>query len=205
MKEEEIYFFAKNRISAAVILVYYTLRQLCADDNKVPTHNILQDYLPLTTSGTISKSLAKLLQCGAIVMIKKNNNHKNKEIFFPVWEKDVKLKILEKTNERKTMCSQSTKKLLPLKCGIYKVTTLGGIYIGQSKDLYKRWKSHKASIKNGTHRYFKGNSDEYCFEVLEECKISKLRIKENLWAQRLIDQGKKIININNFTLLEENK
>ena len=52
------------------------------------------------------------------------------------------------------------------------------------------------------HPYFKKQEiGQVSYEILEECKMSELGIKENLWAQRLKDKDLKIANEENFTLI----
>ena len=74
-------------------------------------------------------------------------------------------------------------------CGIYKITNLvnGKVYIGQSVDIYKRWKSHKWSSYNKNcsdydnilHRAFrKYGEDKFSFEIIEECSEEELNEKE---------------------------
>lgn len=66
-----------------------------------------------------------------------------------------------------------------IKCGIYKITNpIGRIYIGQSKDITKRWLQYqnyncKNQIKlyNSLKKYGHIN---HKFEVIEECKINEL-------------------------------
>lgn len=69
--------------------------------------------------------------------------------------------------------------------GIYKITNLvnGLVYIGQSKDVDNRLKSH-ASCSTNTHlrnsilRYGK---DNFSFECIEECEISALNERERYY------------------------
>ena len=73
--------------------------------------------------------------------------------------------------------------------GIYKITNLKNnmVYIGQSRDIYNRWKSHKRCDK-----LEKFNSQLYAdfqtmglnyfkFEIIERCNESELDEKERYW------------------------
>lgn len=73
--------------------------------------------------------------------------------------------------------------------GIYKITNKlnGHCYIGQSKDINKRWNNHKAASGNPKdasydyplYRAFrKYGIDNFTFEILEECQISELNERE---------------------------
>lgn len=76
--------------------------------------------------------------------------------------------------------------------GIYKITNLinGKSYIGQSVDIYRRWKQEKDESKNiNSHGYDyplmrafrKYGIDNFEFEILEECNIESLNEKEIYW------------------------
>lgn len=69
--------------------------------------------------------------------------------------------------------------------GIYKITNLqnGHCYIGQSVDIARRWSEHKTNSKGGCKyplylAFQKYGLDNFSFEVLEECKIEELDLKE---------------------------
>lgn len=72
--------------------------------------------------------------------------------------------------------------------GIYKITSITGrIYIGQSRDIIRRFKSYN-KFSGGNkyqirlHRSFlKHGVNSHIFEILEECEISKLNIRERYW------------------------
>ena len=92
-----------------------------------------------------------------------------------------------------------------IKCGIYKITNQvnGKVYIGQSVNIFKRWKDHK-------QKPFQENSEEYnyplyqaireeglenfTFEILEECSPEDLNQKEigyiSLYESYPPDKGK---------------
>lgn len=72
-------------------------------------------------------------------------------------------------------------------CGIYCIENLinGKKYIGQSNNIYKRWKSHIKELNNNCHcnNYFqkawnKYGEDNFYFNVLENCKENELNEKE---------------------------
>lgn len=76
--------------------------------------------------------------------------------------------------------------------GIYKITNKinGNSYIGQSKDMIKRWQTHKRdyekqhlySYKYPIYRAFrKYGIDNFTFEILEECLADDLNEKEKYW------------------------
>lgn len=71
--------------------------------------------------------------------------------------------------------------------GIYKITNNlnGKSYIGQSVDIKRRWNEHKRNIgsnKNPMYLDFeKYGLDNFSFEILEECEITKLDEREIYW------------------------
>lgn len=78
--------------------------------------------------------------------------------------------------------------------GIYKITNRinGKIYIGQSRDIKTRWKSHQYIAFRSTGAGYnyplyvdmrKYGLDAFDFEVLEECLIEDLNEKERYWIQ----------------------
>lgn len=77
-------------------------------------------------------------------------------------------------------------------CGIYKITNLinGKIYIGKSIDIQRRFRSHinesldenKPSYHHTIHRAMrKYGSDNFSFDILEECAEDKLNEREMYW------------------------
>lgn len=79
----------------------------------------------------------------------------------------------------------------PEKTGIYKITNLldGKVYIGQAVKIGARWKEHVkkgigADTPNRNKLYpamLKDGVENFTFEVLEECPIEDLDIKEKFW------------------------
>jgi len=79
--------------------------------------------------------------------------------------------------------------------GIYLITNMinGKMYVGQSKNIYNRFKSHKASAfsENVKRHYLlyrsirKYGLENFRFEVLEECKPELLLEREQYWYNML--------------------
>jgi group I intron endonuclease len=69
--------------------------------------------------------------------------------------------------------------------GIYKITSpTNRIYIGQSNDIEKRWKSYlkNSKVQVKLHRSFlKYGIENHIFEVVEECSIELLNERERCW------------------------
>ena len=75
-------------------------------------------------------------------------------------------------------------------CGIYKITNLvnGKVYIGQSQDIYSRWKEHKyARNKRECFALYgafkKYGLDNFSFEIVEECSRDMLNDREDYWQE----------------------
>lgn len=72
--------------------------------------------------------------------------------------------------------------------GIYKITNPNGkIYIGQAKDIYKRWKTNYYCLgcKSQTKLYYslkKYGPENHKFEVVEECLFEQLDEREIYWG-----------------------
>ena len=78
--------------------------------------------------------------------------------------------------------------------GIYKFTNLinGKIYVGQSRNIERRYKDHLNRAKNNfasnneyntlIHKAIrKYGVENFSFEILEECSIKELNNKEEYW------------------------
>lgn len=71
-------------------------------------------------------------------------------------------------------------------CGIYKITNImnGHVYIGQSREIHKRWIEHKTTFKSktkGTILYKamqKYGFENFVFEIIEECQPKDLDKRE---------------------------
>jgi group I intron endonuclease len=72
-------------------------------------------------------------------------------------------------------------------CGIYKITSPSGkIYIGQSYNIYKRWKGYKKdNVKNQRklyHSFLKYGVENHKFEVIHTCKEEELNTLEEKYV-----------------------
>lgn len=74
--------------------------------------------------------------------------------------------------------------------GIYKITNVvnNKVYIGQSKDINKRWYSHRSELNGNKHNnehlqnsWNKYGCDSFKFEIVELCEQSELNNKEIYW------------------------
>ena len=75
--------------------------------------------------------------------------------------------------------------------GIYKITNknTGKAYIGQSNDIERRFKEHQTVGKKSRipvdiaiQKYGK---ESFLYEIIEECNIDELNLKETYWIQKL--------------------
>lgn len=73
--------------------------------------------------------------------------------------------------------------------GIYKITNLlnNKCYVGQSRNIYRRWQSHKyANDSYPLHAAMKKyGTENFSFEILEECRMDELNEKESYYIQKL--------------------
>lgn len=77
--------------------------------------------------------------------------------------------------------------------GIYKITSPSNrVYIGQSTNIIKRWKTYKKiyckkqiKLYNSLTRY---TPENHSFEIIEECTTEQLNERETYWKQYYIDQ-----------------
>lgn len=85
-------------------------------------------------------------------------------------------------------------------CGIYAIFELGGdcLYVGQSRDIERRWKRHLSSLRSGRHRrldfieWFSGQEDastKMKFQIVEELDSEstdeELNLREIHWFDLL--------------------
>lgn len=71
--------------------------------------------------------------------------------------------------------------------GIYKITNLinNKVYIGQSKNISKRWNAHRVRSQNDDYPLYRAirkyGLENFTFEVIEECNIDSLDDREKYW------------------------
>lgn len=189
MKLQDILTLSQKKLSGLDLMLYYCLKELSIDNKMPALSEEVKPYFKEYSYRGIQKSLLKLEQCGLITTIL-DERGKREKIYF----NEIKTPILER------------KKITKPICGIYKIYNNSNVYIGQSKNIKERWRNHNQKMIRGIHPYFlKQEADQVTYEVLEECKLSELRIKEILWSQRLKDKGLKVLNEENFTLIQEEK
>lgn len=75
-------------------------------------------------------------------------------------------------------------------CGIYSITNIknGKLYIGSSKNIYRRWKVHINDLENGLHHsshlqyaWNKYGEVNFIFEIIEKCSEEELLIREQYY------------------------
>lgn len=87
-----------------------------------------------------------------------------------------------------------TKKAQPRICGIYKITNTidGKVYIGQSVNIYQRWKNHKSAARDPhspTHHLplycalREYGEENFTFEIIEQCNEDELNDEERKYIQ----------------------
>lgn len=63
-------------------------------------------------------------------------------------------------------------------CGVYKISNIinGKLYVGSSKDIYKRWHQHRRALDDNKHdnpylqnAWNKYGMNNFKFEIIEEC------------------------------------
>lgn len=74
--------------------------------------------------------------------------------------------------------------------GIYKITNLinGKVYIGQSIDIIRRWRSHRTSYQTEDKVLYRAmrkyGLENFSFEVIEECDREMLSERELYWIKK---------------------
>ena len=84
-------------------------------------------------------------------------------------------------------------------CGIYKITSPSGkIYIGQSRNIERRWYKYRREYPKKQHRlvnsFKKYGVENHIFEIIEECEFEQLNIKERYWQDFYEVIGKNGLN-----------
>jgi group I intron endonuclease len=88
--------------------------------------------------------------------------------------------------------------------GIYKIKnkTNATCYIGQSKNIFRRWNDHTNLLLSGKHPNLKLQGDfalsdlqNFEFEILETCKDKFLLQKEKFYINKTVIEGGKLYNI----------
>ena len=86
-------------------------------------------------------------------------------------------------------------------CGIYKITSpTGKIYIGQSEDIERRWKIHKAMWKTSKkspklfYSLKKYGVENHQFDTIEYCDKEDLNCSERFWQDQFNVLGEEGLN-----------
>jgi group I intron endonuclease len=81
-----------------------------------------------------------------------------------------------------------------MESGIYKITCLinNRYYIGSAKNINKRWNRHLNDLRNKKHvnqhlqrTFDKYGEEQFIFEILENCNVNELLLKEQLYLDTL--------------------
>lgn len=75
--------------------------------------------------------------------------------------------------------------------GIYKITNLrnGKVYIGQSQNIFDRWKQHRTALNSGHHPNRELQSEwtkfnrSFRWDVVEYCSLEELNDREKYWIE----------------------
>jgi group I intron endonuclease len=88
--------------------------------------------------------------------------------------------------------------------GVYKITCVPSnkIYIGSAKDMHNRWAVHRYQLDKQKHNnmhllraYNKYGKDNFIWEIIEECSVDQLRIREQHYLDTLQPFGKNGFNM----------
>lgn len=79
------------------------------------------------------------------------------------------------------------------KIGIYKIISPSGkVYFGQSIQIEKRWKFYYGNNNKNQPKlynsFIKYGHENHKFEIVEECSIEELELKEGFYKQQFIDK-----------------
>ena len=86
--------------------------------------------------------------------------------------------------------------------GIYliKNNITNEVYIGQSKNIERRWTNHKNNVGKSKYNLYSDISfyglSNFDFSVIEECDISALDSREMYWIKKYQEDGYSLYNIN---------
>lgn len=87
---------------------------------------------------------------------------------------------------------KGSNKIMKMKViGIYLIEDIltGNAYVGQSKDIAKRWSCHTSHLKAGDHKYkelqeaYMDNPKRIKFTILEECLEEELKEREQYYME----------------------
>jgi predicted GIY-YIG superfamily endonuclease len=173
MTKDEIKKFIKLNASGMTLFVYFGIKNMQEESGEFPKIKDLADYIGYEGQHS-QQALGKCIR-----FLRRHN--------------------LVDPNPRST---SKTRKKRVIKSGVYAIKDGNGTYVGQSRDIFHRWKTHSRDIELKIHRYIKSENDVK-FLILEECKASELLTKEILWANKLVSQGENILNKENFMFIKE--
>lgn len=87
------------------------------------------------------------------------------------------------------------------KCGIYIIYVSTHTYIGSAKNIYNRMQEHRKCLRKNRNEnqkflnaYNKYGESETCWDILEECSVNDLLIREEWWISHLNSD----LNINKY-------
>lgn len=102
-----------------------------------------------------------------------------------------------------------------MNCGIYKITclTTGQFYIGGSKDIAARWKSHRKNLRQQIHTkkiqrcYDEYGPEVFLFEIIENCSEDILDEREQfylskMWCKGILNTDRYVVGKNGIPIVE---
>ena len=160
--------------SSAFYMTWTRLRLENGDPSYYPAPQELIDILGYRTTSSLSSVIRNLQRLNLIPLSYK---YKSSTTFFDHQRNEVKIGD----------------------SGIYCIKASTGVYIGLSKDMNARLRSHAKQIKKGTHRYI-GREESPNFIILENVLDHDLLLeREAYWATKAINAGVNVFNEENFT------